>query len=222
MNPSNNIATIARVVNLISDEDNTSSTWPWTTPAGFCCRTIRLTCSRSRALFALFARDGQKSLPRPQPRPAAALLPGEGTGRPPCWWWRTVSTHSRRAGARGARRSVPSVLHPHGSGPSRHRNPARGLPDPNPAYRRFFDPPRGILRRTSTPSRGLRPRPLRRDSPLARRGDREGREGAPRRPLLRRRRQRRAAPLPLSRASGFGSEPGPPQGFHAGRGRRRR
>jgi asparagine synthase (glutamine-hydrolysing) len=95
-----------------------------------------------------------------------------------------------------------------------------GCPDPLPSYRRFFDPPRGIL--AADPEEigrryvgALGPR-----DPALDPADRPGR--ADRGRLLGRRRQRSGSPRPRACDALSRDEPGPPESLHARDPRRRR
>jgi len=154
MNPSNNIATIARVR---QPDFRRGATHPQILAVDD-ARRLLLSDDPADVLqiegsFALFARDGQKVWPRPQPRPAAALLPGEGTGRPHAGGGGPYATpFATRWSARGTAissiRPTPAWFRPITS----PKSSSWAAPIPIRPNRRFFDPPRGILPPTSTPS----------------------------------------------------------------------
>ncbi|MFY9823890.1 MAG: asparagine synthase-related protein [Thermoanaerobaculia bacterium] len=143
MNPRNN--TIARVVNLIPDEDQ---------------HILNLTVDEARRLllsddprdvlqiqgsFALIARDGQKvCLARSLDRPLRYFLAKEKDGP-------MLVVADRIDAIRDAleREGHGNQFHPSYTRmvPAHHVTEIQlvGCPDPNPAYRRFFDPPRGVL-----------------------------------------------------------------------------
>ena len=96
--------------------------------------------------FALVAQDGERVLPGAQPRPADAVLPGQGDGRARARSSPSASTRSppswpAEAGAAQFHPSYTRMV------PAHHVTTLRliGCPDPNPVHRRFFDPPRGTL-----------------------------------------------------------------------------
>jgi asparagine synthase (glutamine-hydrolysing) len=145
MTPWNNIATIARVVNLISDGDQ---------------HILNLTVDDARRLllsdeprdvlqiegsFALIVRDGKKvRLARSLDRPLRYFLAKEKDGP-------MLVVADRIDAIRDAleREGHGDQFHPSYTRmvPAHHVTEIQlvGCPDPNPAYRRFFDPPRGIL-----------------------------------------------------------------------------
>src|SRR5437764_1252659 len=145
MNPRNNVTTIARVVNLIPDEDQ---------------HILNLAVDDARRLllsddprdvlqiegsFALIARAGQKvCLARSLDRPLRYFLAKEKDGP-------MLVVADRIDAIRDAlgREGHGDQFHPSYTRmvPAHHVTEIQlvGCPDPNPAYRRFFDPPRGIL-----------------------------------------------------------------------------
>ena len=182
--------TIARILNLIADEDQ---------------QILNLSVDDARALllsddppdvlriegsFALLARDGQRvRLARSLDRPLRYFLAKAADG-PVLIVADRIDEIATRAGARGAGGPVPPELHAHGAGAPRHDAPARRLPRSQPGPPALLrsaarDAAAGPRRHRPAVHRGALLRELRRWLAVQDRGR------ADRRPLLRRHRQRR-------------------------------
>ena len=214
--------TIARILNLVADADQ---------------QILNLSVDEARALllsenpedvlriegsFALLARDGQRVRAGAQPRPAAALLPRQGRRTARCWSSPTASTRSATLWrARGtATSSTPSYTR---MVPAHHVTEIQlvGCPDPNPVYRRFFDPPREVLPPDlDVIGEAYVERPLRGDPPLAGRAARRRSPWASSSPAAST--AARCCSCLYHELARRRPEPGPAEGVHPRRRRRRR
>jgi asparagine synthase (glutamine-hydrolysing) len=137
--------TIARVLNLVSDDDQQILNLSVDEARGLLLSERPEDVLEIRGSFALLARDGQRvRLARSLDRPLRYFLAKETDGP-------MLVVADRIDAIRDAleREGHGDQFHPSYTRmiPAHHVTEIQlvGCPDPNPAYRRFFDPPRGVL-----------------------------------------------------------------------------
>src|SRR5882757_9024765 len=145
MNPWNNVKTIARVVNLIPDEDQHILNLAVDEARRLLLSDDPRDVLRIEGSFALLARDGQRvRMARSLDRPLRYFLAKEKDGP-----MLVVADRIDQIRDALAREGHGDQFHPSYTRmiPAHHVTEIQlvGCPDPNPVHRRFFDPPRGVL-----------------------------------------------------------------------------
>ena len=136
---------IHRVINLIGDDEQHIFNMTVDEARRLLLSDDRAAIAQVRGSFALVARAGERvRLARSQNRPLRYFLAKEREGP-------MLVVADRIDAIRDALQRVGHVAQFHPSytrmAPAHHVTEIQlvGCPDPNPAYRRFFDPPRGVL-----------------------------------------------------------------------------